>query len=287
MNIVSEQELDILFSKHAKLQTSLHLVNSIRNPVVRNSPLLLAASQVRQTVCGFLGCIDNDNIEQLSAALDEASNILLPQLHAFLERQRGLAFDSFSRDSYSECFQGIPGLDEDGFLPPGMHHASWHDFVASFAQTDRRYRQAQGLLAALLSLQGAGCKLAHVGGSFVTAKEDPTDIDYVFEPEGMDMSRLEPMLDRGNYLAHRQARNHYGIDGGVDNLNYVRSHLQRRPIFQCDMMIVDYPELVNLGRLPRSRMVGTIALDLTLPLPAAKDFSPGCMWDDFAHRQAL
>lgn len=287
MNIAAERELEILLSKHAKLQASLALVNDIRDPVVRNSPLLLAASQVRQSVYGFLGGIADGNIEQLSAALDEAWNKLMPELHAFLERQRQLGFDPSYSDRDCQHLQGIPELDEEGLLPPGMHHATWDDFVGRFGQTDRRFRQTQGLLAALLSLQGAGCKLAHVGGSFVSAKEDPTDIDYVFDPEGMDMSKLEPMLDRSNYRAHCQARSYYGIDGGVGDLKYVCSHRQRRTIFQYDLIEVDDPHLAHLGSLPQSRLVGSIALDLTQPLPEAKDFSPYGMWDDVATRMEM
>lgn len=287
MNIAAEQALEILFSKQAKLRASLELINDIRDPVVRNSPLLLAASQVRHTVYGFLSRITDDNAEQLSAEFDEAWNKVMPQLHAFLERQRQLVFDPSYNDRDCEHFRGIPELDEDGLLPPGLHHASWADFVGRFGQTDRRYRQTQGLLAALLSLQGAGCKLAHVGGSFVTAKDDPTDIDYVFDPEGMDMSKLEPMLDRSNYLAHRQARSYYGIDGGAGDLKYVRSHRHRRTIFQSDMITVDDPLLAHLGSLPLSRLVGSIAIDLTQPLPEAKDFSPFGMWDDIATRMEM
>jgi|GEM_PF-1490797 len=289
MNTTSELTLDTLFSKYAKLQASLELVNDIRDPVVRNSPLLLAASQVRPTVYGFLSRVsdDEDKMQQLSAALDRAWDTLMPELHAYLERQRLLAFDPSSIERDCTHFQGILPLDEDGLLPQGMHHAAWSEFVARFGQTDRRHRQTQGLLMALLSLQNAGCKRAYVGGSFVTAKEDPTDVDYVFDGEGLDASKLEPMLDRNNFAAHRAARSYYGIDGGAGDIKYVRRHRQHRTIFQCDMINTDDPALAHLGHLPRSRSVGVIALDLSEPLPPATDFSPYGMWDDIATRMEM
>jgi len=289
MNTAPEQKLDTLFSKYAKLQASLELVNDIRDPVVRNTPLLLAASQVRPIVYGFLSRIsdDEDQLQQLSASLDEAWNKLMPELHAFLERQRRLAFDPSSIDRDCDHFQGILQLDQDGLLPEGMHHADWSEFVARFGQTDRRHRQTQGLLMALLSLQTAGCKRAYIGGSFVSAKEDPGDVDYVFDAEGMDKSKLDPMLDRNNHSAHRAARSYYGIDGGAGDIKYVRRHRQHRTIFQCDMIDINDPNLTHLGSLPRSRSVGVVALDLTKPLPPAKDFSPYGMWDDIATRMEM
>ncbi|MBS1994828.1 MAG: hypothetical protein JSS86_00900 [Cyanobacteria bacterium SZAS LIN-2] len=283
MNVIEEQKLATVFDKHAQLQAALELVYDIRDPVMPNSPLLRAASQVRNSVRGLLGRISDDNVEQISASLDEGWNALIPPLQAFIARQRLVGAPS-SVDGDCEHFQGIPQFDEDGLLSPGMHHASWDEFVARFGHTDRRFRQSQGLLAALINLQEAGCKQAHVGGSFVTAKEDPTDVDYVFAPEGLDLSKLEPMLDRANYLAHRQARGHFGIDGGAGDLQYVRSHLQRRTIFECDMVTLDDPQLAFLGSLPRSRLVGSIALDLTQPLPPTTNFSPFGMWDDVATR---
>jgi len=288
MPTVAEQKLDIMFSKHTRLQSSLELVNDIRDPVIRNSPLFLAASQVRRTVYGFLCAVtdDQDEMQRLSHSLDEAWDKLMPELQAFLERQRRHVFDPSSIEREGEHFQGIPPLDQDGLMPGGIHHASWSEFVAAFGQTDRRYRQTQGLLTALLSLQAAGCKLAFVGGSFITAKEDPNDVDYVFDPEGMDLSKLDPMLDRNN-PAHRSARSYYGIDGGAGDIKYVRKHRQQRTIFMCDMIDLKDPGLAHLGTLPRSRSVGVIALDLTQPLPPAKDFLPYGMWDDVATRMEM
>lgn len=86
-----KQALDIAFDKWADLSKSLELVREIRDPVVPNSPWLLAASQVRPIVRGFFGRINADYVGQL-----------------------------------------IFELDEEGLLPPGMHHASWADFVGRF-----------------------------------------------------------------------------------------------------------------------------------------------------------
>lgn len=284
MTIGLEQKLDLLFSKYEKLQASLCLVNNIRDPVITDSPLLLATAQARSTINGFLSRIseDDNEIKKLSLLLDEAWDQLMPCLLAFVERQQLAAFDQASIDQDCEHFQGILPLDEDGLLPRGMHHAGWSEFTARFGQTDRRHRQTQGLLAALISLQNAGCKRAYVGGSFVTAKENPNDIDYIFEPQGMDMSKLEPMLDRNNYSANRNARGYYGIDGGAADIKYLRLNRQQRTIFDCELIDLDDTRLAHLGPIPRSRFVGIIALDLGQPLPEAKDFLPYCMWDNAA-----
>ena len=88
----------------------------------------------------------------------------------------------------------IPAFDAAGNLPPGVHEATWDEFVARFGTTPRRLALLAGLKAALDALRTAGCRRAYVDGSFVTAKADPGDFDGCWETDGVDPNRLDPVL---------------------------------------------------------------------------------------------
>ena len=86
----------------------------------------------------------------------------------------------------------IPAFDAGGNLPPGIHPASWDEIVTRYAINARRRELADGLLDALRSLKGAGCRTAYLDGSFVTAKDLPGDFDALLE----DLRRRRRRLDR-------------------------------------------------------------------------------------------
>ncbi|HEV8634428.1 MAG TPA: hypothetical protein VG370_09365 [Chloroflexota bacterium] len=88
----------------------------------------------------------------------------------------------------------IPPFDAAGNLPPGVHEATWDEFVARFGTTPRRLALLAGLKAALDALRAAGCRRAYVDGSFVTAKPDPGDFDGCWETGGVDPALLDPVL---------------------------------------------------------------------------------------------
>lgn len=88
----------------------------------------------------------------------------------------------------------LPSFDAHGKLPAGIHAADWPEVVARFSFSDRRRRLLQGLAAALRSLQDAGCALAYVDGSFVTAKKEPGDFDACWGVVGVDPALLDPVL---------------------------------------------------------------------------------------------
>jgi len=101
----------------------------------------------------------------------------------------------------------LPSFDADGRLPAGVHAADWPEFVARFGFSERRRRLLQGLAAALRSLQDAGCALAYVDGSFVTAKKEPGDFDACWGVAGVDPALLDPvLLDFSNGRAAQKAR---------------------------------------------------------------------------------
>lgn len=101
----------------------------------------------------------------------------------------------------------IPELDSDGNLPPGIHVAPWEEIVTRYATNARRRELLDGLLDALRSLKGAGCRTAYLDGSFVTAKELPGDFDACWKIAGVDAGRLDrELLDFSNRRAAQRAR---------------------------------------------------------------------------------
>lgn len=88
----------------------------------------------------------------------------------------------------------LPRFDGKGKLPAGIHAVDWPEFVAYFGFSDRRRQLLAGLEAALRALRDAGCRLAYVDGSFVTAKQEPGDFDACWGIAGVNPDRLDPVL---------------------------------------------------------------------------------------------
>ena len=89
----------------------------------------------------------------------------------------------------------IPKLDpRTGYLPPGIHCATWCEVVAHFGGNSHRERLIDALLSACRNLAAAGCKELLLDGSFVTAKPLPGDYDAAWELAGVDPAQLDPVL---------------------------------------------------------------------------------------------
>ncbi len=89
----------------------------------------------------------------------------------------------------------LPGFDFDtGRLPEGEYLASWEEVVERFGWNSRRRRLLDGLADAIDLLQAAGCRRIWLNGSFVTTKEEPGDFDACWDPEGVDLDRLDPIF---------------------------------------------------------------------------------------------
>ncbi len=133
----------------------------------------------------------------------------------------------------------ITEFDEYGNLPPGIHHATWSEIVTRYATSVRRRELLDGLLDALRSLKAAGCGVAYLDGSFVTAKEHPGDFDVCWEPARVVLDRLDPELqDFSDRCAAQKARyggEFYPADwaaepGGMCFRDYFqRDAINRRP----------------------------------------------------------
>lgn len=88
----------------------------------------------------------------------------------------------------------IPPFDKGGNLPPGIHEADWDELETRFSDSARRVELLAGLREALAALREAGCRTVYIDGSFVTAKEEPGDFDACWEPEGVNLKALDPVL---------------------------------------------------------------------------------------------
>ena len=102
----------------------------------------------------------------------------------------------------------IPATNpETGYLPPGVHRASWDEVASRFGGNGHRARLMDGLLAACRRLAVAGCSEILLDGSFVTEKTMPGDYDGTWEIVGVELDRLDPVfLDASNGFAEVRDR---------------------------------------------------------------------------------
>jgi hypothetical protein len=102
---------------------------------------------------------------------------------------------------------GVPPFESTGLLPAGVHPAAWPLFVDRFGTSIRRREQLRKLETALRLLRDAGCARVFVGGSFVTAKSEPNDIDVAWDVDGVDADVLDSVfLDFEDERAAQKSR---------------------------------------------------------------------------------
>jgi hypothetical protein len=89
----------------------------------------------------------------------------------------------------------IPAIDPlTGYLPLGVHDATWGEVAPRFSCNGHRTRLVGGLLAALQNLADAGCRSVLLDGSFVSGKQLPEDYDGAWDTLGVEPHRLDPVL---------------------------------------------------------------------------------------------
>ena len=89
----------------------------------------------------------------------------------------------------------LPGFTSNtGYLPPGIHTASWDELESKFAWNSHRRHMMVGLLGACRNLAAAGCQHLWLDGSFVTSKPLPNDYDGAWEVGETDVSLLDSVL---------------------------------------------------------------------------------------------
>jgi hypothetical protein len=101
----------------------------------------------------------------------------------------------------------IPGFNDEGTLPEGIHYCSWTEFKLKFGYNDHRRNLLSGLHQALINLKYANCKILYIDGSFVTNKQYPNDFDACWDHEGVKLSLLDPtFLDFQNKRAKQKLK---------------------------------------------------------------------------------
>lgn len=142
----------------------------------------------------------------------------------------------------------IPAFEPDTQkLPPGVHAASWGEFVERFGYTPRRQCLLAGLRRALDALVQVGCNRVWVDGSFVTAKEVPGDFDACWDPTGVNRDAVDPViLDLSDGRAAQHAR--YGGAMWPADL-VVESGITILDAFQRDYKHHDRPKGIVMLRL--------------------------------------
>ena len=78
----------------------------------------------------------------------------------------------------------------NGMLKRGIHTITWEEFNKQFGYNEQRQKLLRGLLRGIRLLQRVGCHAIYIGGSFVTTKKFPSDVDVVWESSDMSFERV-------------------------------------------------------------------------------------------------
>lgn len=109
----------------------------------------------------------------------------------------------------------IPPLDARGLLPPGQHEcARLADLALHFAINARRVALFQNLekfLRTELSLVAAGLDL-YVGGSYLSDKPHPSDIDCTLSVPLKDIAAYGPLMQLSADGAKGRIYTTYGVE---------------------------------------------------------------------------
>lgn len=83
----------------------------------------------------------------------------------------------------------IPDFTESGYLPEGIHLATFEEFEARFNFSQRRKRLIKGLKLAITHLKEIACQTLYIDGSFVTTKLMPGDYDAAWKTDGVELHK--------------------------------------------------------------------------------------------------
>ncbi|MFZ1528808.1 MAG: hypothetical protein WAT19_08660 [Ferruginibacter sp.] len=96
----------------------------------------------------------------------------------------------------------IPTLKKSGLLPAGVHKATWVEFTEMFGFNAHRHKLLEGLRKGLEVLRLYGCNVVFVGGSFVTSKPFPNDVDVCYDNTGMNWKKFLKEHPEFNDIKH-------------------------------------------------------------------------------------
>lgn len=119
----------------------------------------------------------------------------------------------------------IPNFKKSGLLPSGIHFSNWGEFENRFANNQHRTTLLTGLKKALKLLHKFGCTEIYLGGSFVTSKPEPGDIDVCYDNTHMDWNgflKQHPEFKPNKYGTKLQKKKFgcefYAINAFEDNM---------------------------------------------------------------------
>lgn len=88
----------------------------------------------------------------------------------------------------------LPRHETDGTLPAGIHDATWAEILERFATNARRRLLLDNFASIVGHLAAAGCQTVYLGGSFITTKPDPGDLDMLWDVTGVDANLVHEMF---------------------------------------------------------------------------------------------
>jgi hypothetical protein len=92
-------------------------------------------------------------------------------------------------------------------LPPGIHWTSLEEVEKEFATNGHRRALFEGFTSVFEVLRDAGCRRIYLNGSFTTDKPLPEDYDGCWDPAGVDVRSLDPvLLDFSNQRAAQKRK---------------------------------------------------------------------------------
>ena len=79
-------------------------------------------------------------------------------------------------------------------LKQGEHETTWIEFSKLSGFTWRCRKIVRRMRPMLLHMRDVGCNFVNIDGSFVTSKINPNDFDGTWDPEGVDVTKLDPII---------------------------------------------------------------------------------------------
>ena len=127
----------------------------------------------------------------------------------------------------------IPPFRPDGYLPEGIYVCSDAEAIFRFGSSSRRRRRLVLRLRRWIELgRQIGAKRLLVDGSFVTAKEEPQDIDTVLLlPQDFNQQveqEIEPALELAEMLLTRYPEEIFAAEDEADWKEWVAFFSQTR-----------------------------------------------------------
>ena len=75
-----------------------------------------------------------------------------------------------------------------------IHPVTWEEILDRFGTNYYRKQILRELKSALYNFKSSGCMKVFLDGSFITAKLRPGDFDGCWDPKGVDVKQLDPVL---------------------------------------------------------------------------------------------